>query len=734
MISSNNSLLHIFARILDFPVEDVIQQIQAGIHNETQDEWPVDEDREIKISTKSDSGYHPHQLFPSHYAVILKNYKPEAEDDSEWRTVINKNNKPIKITATKLDDLWDEPSKAVGVRFDQTTKYLMIDIDIRSLCHPDINKAEWDRLLAVMRDNGLKHPIIMRSSDSGGYHIYYWFGEEVGTYKLAELLWSICHKNKFLIKDGNLEIFPNPKSWNSLYKGHRLPLQKNSGSVLVDINGDDLVDRLDIENQWGEFCQRVDNSQQDIKQFKSKISWGHQYYVKNSGNRKGTDVDISAPGWLADLIKRIDLGWTDKGQTNELIRTVCVWHWVFVSNGNRNDGDILSKILSMPGYTNHCGHQDSIDKRVKEWMDCVERYYWPYTRQDMRHGRPMLAHDAIEQCGQEPIKAQKIRSTKLQDDVLFRLRQVVQALKDQELPTKIGEIIKLIQSKAKELNGKTFGKSTLGNQRYAPEWRILVDIARKQTQQAIDQSLGGSNVEVKMDSNPVAEIECPEFKPMKVCYLLRASVNNILLSISTRLDSTSDLLPKDMDNQIVMVDSSIEKDEFISFTNTLLSTGASPASISKTNHSSVDAYCRDGYSLLPPSTEEFPDSQPADISGVVSESVQNSSFIPEDCSLGHVEILSQEVISAIHDLNENPAENGDLDNEEWPVIGGYLRRIKARYGGKDIPELIAKVVGLSGSSWQLMCNEGKQWNCPIDMVGDTWVIHCPPSNQGVSSA
>jgi hypothetical protein len=65
------------------------------------------------------------------------------------------------------------------------------------------------------------------------------------------------------------------------------------------------------------------------------------------------------------------------------------------------------------------------------------------------------------------------------------------------------------------------------------------------------------------------------------------------------------------------------------------------------------------------------------------------------------------------------------EDDDWPVIGGYLRRIQAWYGGKNIPELIARVVGFSGTSWHLECDEGHHWQCPIDMVGETWVIYYP---------
>jgi hypothetical protein len=95
-----------------------------------------------------------------------------------------------------------------------------------------------------------------------------------------------------------------------------------------------------------------------------------------------------------------------------------------------------------------------------------------------------------EQPLQKPPKA-KARSTKLQDEVLSRLRQTVAALADRPLPIKIGDIVQMIQAKAKEMFGKVFSVGTLYNYRYRKEWRILIEIAQSQphNQQSVDQNV-----------------------------------------------------------------------------------------------------------------------------------------------------------------------------------------------------------------------------------------------------
>jgi hypothetical protein len=105
---------------------------------------------------------YPHQLFPHDWGVIQKELLVNEGEKPEWRTL-----KRV-VQATDLDRIYASENTLIGVRFDKTTKYSLIDIDIRSLCHPQVNKNEWDRLMKALEDAGLTDRIIIQSSDSGG--------------------------------------------------------------------------------------------------------------------------------------------------------------------------------------------------------------------------------------------------------------------------------------------------------------------------------------------------------------------------------------------------------------------------------------------------------------------------------------------------------------------------------------------------------------------------------------
>lgn len=521
---------------------------------------------------------YPHQLFPCHWGAIVKELLVEEGEEPEWATI------RYKIQATDLDKIFASEDTLIGLRFGKLTKYLLIDIDIRSLCHPQVNKSEWDRLMKALENVGLTDRIIVQSSDSGGLHVYFWFGEELETYKVAQLLWSVCHSGGFALRGGNVETFPNAKKYTlipSMYNGHRLPLQPESGSILLD----EYFEEIDTINPWGEFCYLVQTSQQDMELLKQKLTWGVRYHRQHARYSGAAGLCNSAAEWQKSLIDRLNLGWTSQGQTNELIRTACVLAWVF-GDGSRNDAVIIEKLVNMPGYKEFCGHQHEIESRVKDWMDCVTKQYWPYCRPDMRPFASMRS--------EQPAAARE-KSTERHDDVLARIRQVVAALIEQPLPTKISEIIQLIQETAKKMFGKGFGINTLYNQKYVPEWRVLVETAQSYIQQVLSHISPEPETTKETGSNPEPIKAISHFVSMKVGGLVKIATLDFLLAVQRGIDSATNLLPDRSENLVFETGCSIETDKFISFTNGHMTPGVAPAAISRPNQSSLE---RDSAALL----------------------------------------------------------------------------------------------------------------------------------------
>lgn len=146
----------------------------------------------------------------------------------------------------------DSTDKIIGVRPKAAARYLMIDIDKGSRYHPVFgNYKEFKRLLWALEDIGLTSHISVQSSYSEGLHLYFPFDRDFKSWNLANRVQDYLVKSGFNVASGQLELFPNKKSFGSLYNGHRLPLQK--GSYILDSNFNPYSDSLSLfTEQWRE--------------------------------------------------------------------------------------------------------------------------------------------------------------------------------------------------------------------------------------------------------------------------------------------------------------------------------------------------------------------------------------------------------------------------------------------------------------------------------------------------
>ena len=111
--------------------------------------------------------------------------------------------------------------KFIGTRAGKTTRYAVLDIDVKSKYH---TQAQLDRLLRVLSQAGLSRTSLYRSSFSGGWHLYIFFDEPISSLDLRRELVRLLTLSDFVVDDGVLEVFPHPGT-RSLGKGLRLPLQ-----------------------------------------------------------------------------------------------------------------------------------------------------------------------------------------------------------------------------------------------------------------------------------------------------------------------------------------------------------------------------------------------------------------------------------------------------------------------------------------------------------------------------
>jgi hypothetical protein len=287
----------------------------------------------------------------------------------EWKT-----EKRYPIKNRVLWQQWQDAAELIGVRFDDITVYALIDIDIDSPYHPRQNPESLTLIQAALETIGITRTVIVRSSWSGGLHVYIPLPEALSTFNLSLAIKQCLEAQELEIKAGQLEIFPNDKAYGVVckieYRAHRLPLQPGSGSYLLD------ADLNPISNQLVNFFAAWDiaASGQDLVGLRRALVIARENRHKRVKPRKLGNVEA----WRTDLETTLAEGWTGHGQTNHLLKEIGCYGVVFRElSGEALVNFIYEQAISSPGYRQWCRHQDVIKMRVRVWARAVEKYYWP---------------------------------------------------------------------------------------------------------------------------------------------------------------------------------------------------------------------------------------------------------------------------------------------------------------------------------------------------------------------
>lgn len=289
--------------------------------------------------------------------------RPESGGD--WKT----NKYPMRPRS--LWNRWQDAGTIIGVRFGNQTRYAMVDIDLGSDYHNTNGLRSIQEALELI---GLVRSVLVRSSWSGGWHLYYPLPEHVSSFSLACLLKHTLEAQGIAVKAGQCELFPNIKPYGkpwevTEYNGHRLPLQPGSGSCLLEHNQNPTAGNLErFFWQW-DFCSKA----QDMELLLPALDQGRELQRKRKRERPGK-VDR----WLADLRLELETGWTGAGQTNSLLRAISTHGRVFEGLGDDELAIYIEQMAySRPGYHDHCRHQAEISKKAKAWARWATRFYWP---------------------------------------------------------------------------------------------------------------------------------------------------------------------------------------------------------------------------------------------------------------------------------------------------------------------------------------------------------------------
>ena len=143
----------------------------------------------------------------------------------------------------------------------------VFDIDTRSKYHP--NQQGWssiEKICSVLDGSYAKMFWILRSSVSGGLHIWFPIGEEVPSDCLSVYLVSVAACANLRISPGVLEIFPSVRLSESGDHNHiRIPLLGADSSVLFTSchhsRGD--ISLLEFSEHWRDAKKNIDDGLHD---------------------------------------------------------------------------------------------------------------------------------------------------------------------------------------------------------------------------------------------------------------------------------------------------------------------------------------------------------------------------------------------------------------------------------------------------------------------------------------
>jgi hypothetical protein len=427
------------------------------------------------------------RFFSHHWDFI---FKREGESwFTETRYLLNPRN---------FESYWQDPKISLGLRFGGQTKFGCLDLDENSKNNPLVNPKRYRRLIKVLGKIGIRRTVLIRSSSNKGVHVFFFLPLGINSFNLACALFRVLSENGFAIKPGELEIFPNTKRYKkkgegfSLFNGLRVPMQPGSGATLLD--------PLTFEPLPGgvaEFVELMNSSVsiQDFSLLSECCNTARDWYCNFALNKQ------SRTQWQKDLEYSLKFGFTGSGQTNDILKNLANLGRVF---HNLNTVSALARfiherVVDLPGYQDHCGHQDEIKKRAFEWATSAINYWSVWASYPQRtQNFTELWTEQEQLSGVEPVvkNAHKGRwgwvNQKRSDETMFRLKTILTDYPLETMPKGVLKRLNFINEKCLTKFGTKFSRNTLKKPEYRDLWHP------KYTQEVISQKMPGFSFKLAM--------------------------------------------------------------------------------------------------------------------------------------------------------------------------------------------------------------------------------------------
>jgi hypothetical protein len=649
----------------------------------------------LNTKTNLDNAVELSKLFHVGFNFITAANVPKPS----WKT-----NRKYKLTRGEWVKRYTDELTQLGVSFDTTTEYVMLDIDRGSKYHPYNDLKAFKKVCHTLEKVGLLSYDNIYSSESQGIHIYFWLSHAVNTFRLAALVHVTLINAGIDLSDGQLEQFPNPKAYGdrdhpTYYKPHRLPLQPNAGGMLLDRDGEVLLsaENLTHESMLAGFLRRAAASaaDQDMELLERKLDWAYNKYktqIAKYQYHHHKEYSQTAQEWKENLELTMDIGWTGHHQTNTLLPTYIAYGVVFLGlKGAALSHWIYVNVIATRGYNENCRHKHEIQKVIDGWVKNTERqgYYVEYCGFPARSG--LSPHKVIEH-----IKSQRNEHN---DNLIARTQQrlaeTLAALT--KLPHKLTDRIAEIVAKSKELFGQSISRNTL----YKPEYKSIWNGSEIE---ATERNLAKNPTPPLNSTQTDSQPQNPSTEPKKIDSTLRAETQ-----APKQLSHTppiyeiyvEDLLPCQLHHRIQLY--------------------------------CINLICRSVLSLEPQPDLPNPEAIESEVESLpTSGNLRN--LPPENIDVARDFIAADRTESqsvTVLAIEEIEAERS-LAN---PIaIGSRLRRNVERAGAKTYPALFGcEVISSNGLDWVVKDAQGCRWNVSHHaLASGVWEFEADPMPQSRS--
>ncbi|MEL7223352.1 MAG: hypothetical protein AAGL17_00485 [Cyanobacteria bacterium J06576_12] len=309
--------------------------------------------------------------------TTLPSWSPILKKPDGWITIINPSGRKVPLVPGSLESCYRR-DHIIGKRFGKLTNYLMIDIDTGSPFHP--NNGGIQPILAAMESLGLCRFLLIRSSVSGGLHIYFPLAEPVSAWGLACAAHAALTAAGIAVAAGICELFPNKKSFNAEFNGHRLPLQV--GSFLLDNDFSPITDsKAAFFYCWQTAAAHQDEEALQLALFSGQLSTSPVSEDALAASMAlGTDDLPAAPPFSPPRALRKPrtveghvippIAWTSYGQSNDIMRELVNYGDRYVGLKTIDDLAAWVKAIApqLPGYQEFASPRSKRD---------IERGTWP---------------------------------------------------------------------------------------------------------------------------------------------------------------------------------------------------------------------------------------------------------------------------------------------------------------------------------------------------------------------